>query len=138
MARFAFKGADEYALKLSKLQNTRPVAEKALKAGAGVVADKIRANANNILSKESTGDMMDSFGITPMDMDSKGNWNVKIGFDGYDRNGVPNQLKARVLNSGSSKVKKTRFVSKAVKSTKAEAQKLIGDTVDKEIKKIME
>jgi HK97 gp10 family phage protein len=137
VARFAYKAGDEYALKLSKLGNTKTMAEKALKSGASIVADKIRSNAENVLSNEATGAMMKSFGIAPVDMDNQGNWNTKIGFDGYDENGVPNQLKARALESGTSKIEKRPFVRPAVNSTKKQCEQAIQEVIDNEIMKIM-
>ena len=62
---------------------------------------------------------------------------IKIGFDGYDSKGVPNQIKARVLESGSSRQKKRPFVRPALKATKKEAEDAMAKIVDEEIKKIM-
>lgn len=137
MARFTFKAGDEYAKKLSRLGNTKEMAEKALNAGASIVADKIRSNAESILSDKATGDMMNSFGISPVDMDNRGNWNLKIGFEGYDEKGVANKVKARAINSGTTKMKKRPFVRHGVRDTKAQAQSAIEETIDNEIKRIM-
>ena len=81
-------------------------------AGAQPVADEIRKGLENNLagSKYSKGDLLGSLGITPPGVDSQGNVNTKIGFDGYDSKGVANQLKARVMESGTSKIKKRPFV----------------------------
>ena len=123
MARMTFKAGDDYALKMSKLAaGSDEIAKKAIYAAAGIVADKIQANLDGVLSDEATGELMGSFGISKIDMDGNGDWNAKIGFEGYDSDGVPNQLKARVLESGSSKQKKRPFVRPAVNATKKQAQ----------------
>lgn len=138
MARLTVKGLDEYALALSKLgEAADETAKRAIYEGAKIIADKAKQNLENVLSGDSTGDLVESFGVTPISMDKNGNWNCKIGFDGYDRNGVPNQLKARVLESGSSKQQKRPYMRPAVRSKKKEAIKAMGDIIDEEIQKQM-
>ena len=100
MAKMTIRGLDEYALKLSKLGTDAPkIAKKVVMAGANPVADEIRRNLENNLkgSDYSTGDLLDSFGVAPPDIDGRGNTNTKIGFDGYDRKGVPHAQKARAM-----------------------------------------
>jgi HK97 gp10 family phage protein len=138
VARMKFKAGDDYALKLSRLATgSDEIAKKAIYAAADIVTDRIRSEMDKKLSGESTGDMAASLGIAPIKRDSDSNWNTKIGFDGYDRNGVPNQLKARVLESGSSKQPKRPFVRPAVNATKKQAQAKMGEVIDEEIKKLM-
>ena len=138
MARMTFKAGDEYALKLSKLAaGSDEIAKKAIYAGAEIVADKIKSNLQGVTSGDSTGALAGSFGISPIKTDADGNWNAKLGFDGYDSNGVPNQLKARVLESGTSKQKKRPFVRPAVNATKRQAQAEMGRVIDEEYKKAM-
>lgn len=138
MATIKFKKGDEYALKLSRLATgSEEVAKKAIYQGARVVANKIKANLEGILSPDATGDMLGSFGITPIERDKDGNWNAKIGFDGYDRKGIPNQLKARVLESGSSRQQKRPFVRPAVNATKKQAIEAMSKIIDEETKRII-
>lgn len=140
MARMTFKAGEEYALRLSRLATgSTEIAKKAIYAGAGIVADKIRANLSTNLagSKQSSGDLAASLGITPVTTDRDGWINAKIGFDGYDRRGVPNQLKARVMESGSSKVRKHPFVRPAVTATRKTAVDAMQRVIDEEIKKTM-
>ena len=140
-----FQRGKKYMLKLKKLEGaTEEVVKKAIFAGAEIIADQVRINLNEAIGQGktgniSTGDLVASFGITPIKEDQDGIWNAKIGFDGYDSNGVPNQLKARVLNSGTSdkRQKATHFVENAVNAKKNEALKAIERTVEEEMKKIM-
>lgn len=137
MARFAFKAGEEYAIKLSKLAtNTDEIAKKAIYEGVKIVADEIKKNLEGVLSEEATGELVDSFGVTPITKDNNGNWNAKVGFDGYDSQGVPNQLKARVLESGSSRQKKRPFVRPAVNKTRKQVVKKMEEVIDEEIKKL--
>ena len=138
MARMAFKAGDEYVLRLSRYAaNSDEISKKAIYAASKIVADKIKDNLEGVLSPYATGELAQSFGIAAIDQDKDGNWNTKLGFDGYDSNKVPNQLKARVLESGSSQQPKRPFVRPAVNATKYQAQLEMAQIIDDEIKKIM-
>lgn len=154
MARMTFKAGEEYALKLSKLEaEADNIAKRAIYEAANILITKIRENIvinlrdlryvgkkGNVLFKnkynETTGDLEKSLGIAKIQRDESGNWNTKIGFDGYDSKGVPNQLKARVMESGSSKIRKRPFVRPAVNATKDRAVAKMGQVIDEEIAKI--
>ncbi len=161
MATMTFKKGSDYALQLSRLANgSETIIRKAINAGAGIVADQIRRNLEAIpdekfrylrggdqfigLSKTQKRDMLQSFGITPIAKDSKGFWNAKIGFDGYGSKptnkypkGVPNQLSARAVESGSSVRQKHPFVRPAVNVTKPRVQEEMGRVADEEMSKLM-
>ncbi len=156
MAKFiTFKKGEEYAARLSRLMGAdqREIAGKAIHDGAEIVANKIRANLEaNLQDPESvsknrnlifknlynvpTGALAASFGIAKMQEDADG-YNVKIGFDGYDAKGVPNQLKARAMESGTSKLRKRPFVRPAVQATKGACIRKMGEIIDEEIARIM-
>ena len=134
-------GLDDFSLQLSKLEeSTSEIAKKVVMAGAKPVADEIRKGLEKNLkgSEEATGDLLKSLGITPPSVDDKGNTNVKVGFGGYDRNGVANVLKARVMESGSSRQKKKPFVRPAVNKSKEKAIQAMQETMNEEINKIMQ
>lgn len=140
MARMTVNLGEDYLLKLSQLaEHSEETIKKAIYKGAGIVTDQIRENleANLAGSEQSTGALEGSLGISPVAMDRDGVWNAKIGFDGYDEKGVPNQLKARVMESGSSKIRKRPFVRPAVNATKKAAVEAMQKVVDEEIENIM-
>jgi len=141
MARMTFKAGDAFALQLSRFgQRSDVIAKKAIYEGAAIIADKVEANLEGVLKDSDTGqtgELMASFGVTPIKQDNSGNWTAKIGFDGYDNKGVANQLKARVLESGSSQQKKTPFVRPAVDSTRRAVIKKMNDVINEEIKKLL-
>ena len=139
MARMTFNAGEEYALKLSRLAaGSEETAQKAIYAAADIVTDKIRENleANLAGSRQSTGALAEVW-ITPIQTDRDGFINAKVGFDGYDEKGVPNQLKARVMESGSSTVQKRPFVRPAINATRADAVAAMQQVIDEEIEKTM-
>lgn len=152
MAKMTIKGIDEYALKLSKLgEASVEISKKVVMAGANPVADEIRKNleanirdpapvgksGNRMVKRnygKSTGDLLDALGIAPPAVDRLGNTNTKIGFEGYDKNGIPNALKARAMESGTSKLKKRPFIRPALNKTKKKAIDEMGKKLEYEIK----
>ena len=138
MAKFIAKASEEYTIRLSRLAaaDQREIAGKAIYKAADIVADEVRARLNGVIKGPSTGALAASLGIAKMQEDADG-YNVKIGFDGYDAKGVPNLLKARVMESGSSKQKKRPFMRPAVNATRGAAVEKMGEIIDEEIARIM-
>lgn len=164
MARFTFKASDEYALKVAALgKNSKAMAEKAIKRGAGIVADELRKNLEKVsavddmhnlmaykkrgkakLSIKQKKGLLESFGITDVEMDSKGFYNAKLGFDEYNSirtkkypKGQPNQLIARALEGGTSFMDAQPFVRPAVNATRKAAKEEMQKVIDEECAKIM-
>jgi HK97 gp10 family phage protein len=137
MARLSINAGDDFAIKLSQFTaRSEEIAQKAIYAGADILADQVKSNLKGVLSSEATGELVASFGVTAISKDKSGDWNTHVGFDGYDDNGVPNQLKARVLESGSSKQRKRPYVRPAVKTTKAAIIKKMNQVIEDEIKNL--
>lgn len=154
MAKVTVQGLDEYVAKLSKLgTNIGPVAKRAVRAGANPVADEVRKGLEaNIKDPayvglgdggifgfkpnygKSSGDLLNSLGITPPSVDRNGVYNCKIGFSGYDRKGVPNALKARAMESGTSWLRKRPFIRPAVKKAKNKALEEMGKSIDADLR----
>lgn len=162
MAKITIKTADEYCLKLSRLESGQEeIAGKAIYAGAKIVADQIKANLGtlpteknrllksgeklNVLTHTQKEGLLDTFGISTMQADSDGNYNVKCGFDGYISGteskkypqGLPAPLLARSIESGSSVRRKHPFSRPAVAATKEAAKQEMGRVIDEESAKIM-
>lgn len=137
MAKLEVKGLDDIALKLSKFGKDAPaIAKRVVRVGANPVADEIRKElAKNLEGSEySKGDLLDSLGVAPAGIDSKGNTNTKVGFSGYDRKGVPNALKARAMESGTSTQPKKPFMRPAVRRARKKAIDEMGKALDAETK----
>ena len=157
MAIMTFKSGDEYALKLSQFAGRTPeIAKKALHVAAGIVADEVRKNLTALpedkyrylrddeaftgVPKSQKKDLLDSLGITPIGVDKNGDWNVRVGFDGYGsmptkkyKKGVPNQMLARAIESGSSVRKKTPFVRPAARAKRAAALEAMRKVINEAI-----
>lgn len=140
----------------------KTIAEKAVCAGAAIVADAVRANIDALpavkdewgviaynnnwsapLTETAKKGLQDGFGISPMGNED-GILNVKLGFDGYNDmktkkypKGQPNAIIARSLESGSSIAKKRPFVAPAVRKTKKAAEETMAKIIDEESAKIM-
>lgn len=140
MAKISFPGLAEYELALSRLaKSADDIAGKAIYAGAEIVADAIRQNIDTL--PQDTGvtkrGLEEGFGIAPLQDDS-GFINVKLGFDGYNENGTPNVMMARIFESGTSRIPKHPFVRPAINASRKRAEQAMADIIDQEIKKITE
>lgn len=126
MATIEFKGIAEYQKQLDALGKDSDKALKyAIYDAAGMIIEEIKA-----ATPVDTGDLRDSLTLTPM-VNKDGFVNTKVEFAGYDRKGVPNTVKARVLESGSSRRRKQPFVRKAVNRKKKAAQQMMQISLDK-------
>lgn len=117
---------------------TESVAFEAVQDAAGIVADEVRGNLERNLagSIHSTGDLESSLGITPVDVDKNGKINARVGFHGYDSKGVPNQLKARVMESGSSKQQAKPFFRPAVDSVRKQVRDEMEKIIHQGVRKV--
>lgn len=146
MASFVFEGLDAYAKQLEQLgQKSQAVIKMAVYEGGKVVADETRRQLVRAANKGfATGDLQRSLFLAKMRNDN-GYIYTQIGFAGKDRKGVPNSIKARVLDSGSSHKgraknghqRKTNFLKKAEKAAAPKAQAAMAAALDKAIEKMI-
>lgn len=139
MAKIQFKGLEEYEQKLSLLgQDTEKICGAAIYEGASIVADEIKAGIRSLPRQTGVTQkgLEEGFGISKLREDN-GFYNVKLGFEGYNANGEPNVMMARIMESGTSKVPKHPFVRPAVNRAKAAAQDKMAAVLDEEIEKRM-
>lgn len=140
MAKFKCTGIDLYIDQLQKLGgSTVGVMKKGTYDGAAIIADEVRKHLRGVIRhpEESTGDLEKSMYLAKMQTKS-GYVYTEIGFAGYDRKGVPNIIKARVMESGTSRQKKTPFIRPAFTAAQEKCIAAMQKTVDDEIKKLME
>lgn len=120
MAKIKFEGLDEYIAKLSKLGvDVEGTIKRAVYPAAGMVIEEIKAN-----TPVNTGGLRDSAALTTYRNDD-GYIYTEVVFDGYDENGHPNPVKARVLESGSSTRQKHPFIRPAVNRVMRAAEFMI-------------
>lgn len=136
MAKFKFKGIDKYTESLEKIgpKRSKGIIKYAIYPGADVITDAIRETLEH---HRESGALLESIGLSDM-RDRFGMIYTKVGFAGYDENHVPNQLKAAVLESGSSHVKGTHCISKTVKAYTDKAIDAMSKALDKKIGEYME
>jgi len=137
--KFAIQASEELSKKLDAImKDTRPLMKRAVYEGAGIVADEVKARleGNLIGSEYATGDLVNSLGISPIQVKENGDVNVRIGFSGYDRKGVPNVVKARVMESGSSKQEPRPFVRPAVNAVRKRVQERMKNVIEAGIEKL--
>lgn len=162
MAVIRFSKLREYELMLGKLGDaSKEICGEAIYEGAKIVADEVKNNLDSLnvttdalaMQKAKKGEptyitqrakdgLIKSFGVTPMQKDRDGIYNVKLGFDGYNdvktkkwTHGQPNQLIARACESGSSAMIKQPFFRQAVQKTKRKAEARMAEVLDEKIKK---
>ena len=128
MATISFPGIAAYQKQLEELgkRDADKMIRYAIYPAAEIVADEVKSN-----TPVDTGDLRDSMILTPMEDDGTGFISTQVKFTGYDSKGVPNQLKARALERGTSRVKARRFIKKAVAATKKRAEGLMQTFIDK-------
>lgn len=152
--------SDDFTAKIKNLgKEFERVAKKAVYAGAEILADQVKQNMQGLPEDEfrrlkegeqfkgvpiqQKNELIESFGITRMNYDKYGVFHAKLGFDGYGKykskkypKGLPNDLLARSIESGSSVRVKTPFFRKAVAAKKAEAQRRMEEIINEEFNKI--
>ena len=139
MATLTFKGLKEYEMELSRFgKDIERIAGAAIYQGAGIVADEIKKGIEGLPTKTGVTKqgLIDGFGISGLQNDN-GYRNVKLGFDGYNENGVPNVLMARIFESGTSRMPKHPFIRPAINASKKRAEDEMARILDEEIEKVM-
>ena len=135
MAKIEFKGIDKYQRILADLgKASEGIIKASVYEGAAVVVEAVKSAV-----PVDTGDLRDSVGLSSMRNDN-GYINTKLGFDGYDSKGVPNAIKARVLESGRSDVAnypKHPFVRQATRVVQARAVGVMETELDRRISDYM-
>lgn len=136
MSRAAFLKDTDFEWMLSNAEKWVPgVIEEALRAGAYILANEMKKNLRGVIADKQATELVNSFGITPVGQDRARNWNVHLGFDGYQRpgtgewaaTGIPFQMIARVFESGAKKNgyewrEATHFARKTVQSKRQAAE----------------
>lgn len=107
MAKAEMNMPDDFLNKLTKLgDKAGEIIPKVLEAGAEVVYQKVKSNLSSVIGKDlktegrSTGELEESLGVTPVKVDSKGIYNVKIGFKEPRSDGGSNAQIANILEYG--------------------------------------
>lgn len=162
MGTFKVKGLRELEVRVGALRADlrESVIGPGLYAGADVMADAFRQGIEALPTAGGFGSqehplagpsraqkeaLAESLGITPMQKGEKGVYNIKIGFDGYNRvrtkrwpNGQPNQMIARAVESGTTFMRANSFMKKAVSKHRRAALEKMKQTMEEKIEEIMQ
>lgn len=156
MAEIISVGVDELDKLLGELAGAgTAIAKMSVYDGAGVVADAIReeimglptekprklrdGERMHVIVEDDKRDMADGLGISTIESRA-GSTRAVIGFAGYTRHktkkykkGVPIQMIARSIESGSSVRAKNPFIRRAVARSKDEARRAMIERANKQI-----
>lgn len=133
MAKISMEGLYQYEKLLAELgADTVKMAKYAIYPAAGEVLEALKA-----ATPRDTGDLRDSEILTRFVTD-EGQVYTAVVFDGYDRNGVPNSLKARAIESGTSRMKKQPFIRPTVNRIKQRVIERMNRGVNEYIENLME
>ena len=137
----AKKQRDDFLQKLSRLGNkTDEITAKGLEAGSEIVYDKIKSNLETVLGKDtkveskSTGELIDSLGVSNVRQDKNGNSNVKIGFKEPRKDGKSNAMIANIIEYGKHNQPTKPFLKPAKQATKKSCVDAMVKKLEEEIK----
>lgn len=140
-------------------QDAEEVLRRSLYDGAKVVADAVKDGIEALPTEESRwlkdgdrysgitrsqkADLTAALGVSAHKQTDQG-WDTVIGFNGYGSKptkkypkGLPNQLLARSIESGSSVRNKNPFIRRAVNASRKEAVEAMKRTFENEVEKRM-
>ena len=143
MAKVDVKMPEEFLRKLSLLgSKTDEIAGRVLEAGGEVVLAKVRSNLSSVIGSgtkydsRSTGELVDSLGMTPVKIDRNGNSNVKIGFSEPRSDGKSNAMLASVLEYGKSGQPPKPFMKPAQTSSRKACTSAMIRKLEEEVEKL--
>ncbi len=137
------KFPEETLKKLEKLgSNYDGIVQNMLADGIEPLQKQIESNLAAVVGKgtkiksRSKGDLVKSVKVTKAYQVANGDWHIKVGIYGYDSEGVPNALKAMVLEHGRSNMAAKPWLKPAISKSKKACVKAMSDRLDKELKKL--
>lgn len=143
MAKATVKMPEEFLKKLSRLgAKTDEITTKVLESGSEVVFDKVKINLESVVGRDtkvesrSTGELVDSLGVSSVKVDKNGNSNIKIGFREPRKDGKSNAMIANIIEYGKHNQPARPFLKPAVRSTKQSCMDTMINKLEEEINKI--
>ena len=143
MAKADIQFPDAFLEQLSRLGSQfDSVAESVLEAGGEVVLEKAQRNLAAVIGtgtkydSRSTGELVDSLGLSPVKLNKSGNHDIKVGFSEPRSDGGSNAKIANILEYGKHGQTPKPFMKPARTSSKAECIQAMKDTLEAEVKKL--
>ena len=88
MAKCELRMPEEFSLKISRLgDKTDKIVAQVLKVGGDIMCKSVKSHLKTVIGKDlkrksrSTGELIDSLGVSPDDVDNNGIHNLKVGFN---------------------------------------------------------
>ena len=143
MAKADFKLPDEFLTKLSRLgKDTDAVTEKVLEAGGKVVLAKVRSNLATVIGSgtkydsRSTGELVQSLGLSPVKLNREGNHDIKIGFSEPRSDGGSNAKLANILEYGKHGQPAKPFLKPAKSASRSACKAAMQQKFEEEVRKL--
>ena len=143
MAKADINFPDAFLEQLSRLGSQfDSVAESVLEAGGEVVLAKAQRNLAAVVGtgtkydSRSTGELVDSLGLSTVKLNNSGNHDIKVGFSEPRSDGGSNAKIANILEYGKHGQAPKPFMKPARTSSKAECIQVMKDTLEAEVKKL--
>ncbi|WP_270627111.1 HK97-gp10 family putative phage morphogenesis protein [Varibaculum timonense] len=143
MARVQIKLPNDFIDALDSASNILDnSAEQVLKAGANIVEPRMRSNlsaaigSNTKRPSRSTGQLAKALGTAPVKVNSRGDYNVKVGFAENRDDGRANALIANVLEHGRSNQPARPFLAPTRSQTKRAAIDAMKQTLATRIQQV--
>ena len=143
MAKADINFPDAFLEQLSRLGSQfDSVAQSVLEAGGEVVLEKAQRNLATVVGtgtkydSRSTGELVDSLGLSPVKLNKSGNHDIKVGFSEPRSDGGSNAKIANILEYGKHGQAPKPFMKPARTSSKAECIQAMKDTLEAEVKKL--
>lgn len=143
MAKATMKMPENFLLKISKLgEKTDEIIPRVLEAGGQVIEEKVKSNLQSVIGRDtleesrSTGELIKDLGISPAKQDSKGDFNVKVGFSEPRSDGKSNAVIAGVLEYGKSGQPPKPFLKPAKSASRKACIEAMKQKLEKEVESI--
>lgn len=124
------------------------IVQDMLADGIEPLQKQIESNLKEVIGREtksksrSKGNLIKAVKVTKAYQIANGDWHIKVGIYGYDKydengkpTGVPNALKAMVLEHGRSNMAAKPWLKPAISTTKKQCVQAMVDTFDKRVNK---
>ncbi|MHB1155051.1 MAG: HK97-gp10 family putative phage morphogenesis protein [Eubacteriales bacterium] len=143
MAKFNFSLPDDLLLKLSTLEEkTDEIVPEVLKAGGEIVLNAVKSKLTSVIGSgtkypsRSTGELVDSLGMSDVRLDKNNSFNIKIGFAEPRSDGGSNAQIANVIEYGKSGQPAKPFLKPAKSSSKTAAIEAMRNKFDEKVSKL--
>lgn len=154
MGKCEIKMPEKFLLKISKLgKETDKIVGQTLKAGGDTLLKSVKSHLKTVIGKDlkhkkrSTGELVNSLGVSPDDVDNKGIHNIKVGFNEPRRNQyeaknkrsyytITNAMIANVIEFGKSGQNPKPFLKPAKNKSRKACIAAMEEKLEEEINKL--